>query len=122
MLVPDASTNWKIYSVDAGFTSHIPVFWPEYGIQLWKLLEDKKYAEAQELVTSVRVPYYQLITEAAEFTAGDGVIERIACRLMGLEVGPSRKPILPCPSDMAARVKQLMIDFGALDTNGLPIN
>ena len=105
-----------------GFTSHIPVFWPEYGVRLWDLLEAKQYVEAQELVNRVRVPYYQLITEGSEYTAGDGVIERVACRLMGLDVGPSRKPILPCPPALAQRVKELLIECGALDCDGKPTN
>jgi len=79
-----------------GFTSHIPVFWPEYGVKLWDLLRQKKYVEALELTNQVRVPYYRLITEAWEYSSGDGIVERVACKAMGLNVGPSRKPIQPC--------------------------
>jgi hypothetical protein len=41
---------------------------------------------------------------------------------MGLDVGPSRKPILPCPPSIAERVKKWMIEVGALDAQGLPTN
>ncbi len=96
-----------------GFTSHIPVWWPEYGVRLWGLLTAKKYEEAQSLVSAVRVPYYQLITEAFDYTSGDGVIERVACECVGLDVGPSPKPILPCPPSLARRVRQFVKACGA---------
>ena len=101
-----------------GFTSHIPVFWPEYGVKLWDLLKEKKYVEALELTNKVRVPYYKLITEGWEFSSGDGIIERVACRLIGLDVGPSRKPIQPCPADIAENIKQHMINIGVLTKDG----
>ena len=105
-----------------GFTSHIPVFWPEYGIKLWNLLEEKKYMEAQELVNKVRLPFYKLYVEGSEHSSGDGIIDRVACKLMGLNVGPSRKPILPCPPELAEKMKQTMIKFGALKPDGSPSN
>ena len=105
-----------------GFTSHVSVFWPEYAVKLWNLLKNELYAEAQALVRKVRMPFYQLITEAWEHTSGDGIVDRVVCRLMGLDVGPSRKPILPCPPEIAKRVKAAMIEFGALDARGKPTN
>jgi 4-hydroxy-tetrahydrodipicolinate synthase len=105
-----------------GFTSHISVFWPEYAVKLWNLLKDKQYVEAQALVRQVRMPFYQICTEAWEFSSGDGIVDRVACRLMGLDVGPSRKPILPCPPEFAVRVRKLLIDVGALDREGQPAN
>lgn len=105
-----------------GFTSHIPVFWPEYGVKLWDLLKQKQYVQAMDLANRVRVPYYRLILEGAEFSAGDGIIERVACRLMNLEVGPSRKPIQPCPPEIADRIKAHLIEIGALDAAGQPTN
>jgi 4-hydroxy-tetrahydrodipicolinate synthase len=102
-----------------GFTSHISVFWPEYAVRLWELLKAQQYVEAQTLVRQVRMPFYQLATEAWEFTSGDGIVDRIACRLMGLDVGPSRKPIRPCPPEIATRVRKLLIDVGALDREGM---
>ena len=105
-----------------GFTSHVAVFWPEYAVKLWNLLKNQLYIEAQNLVRKVRIPFYQLITESLEHSTGDGIVDRIACRLMGLDVGPSRKPILPCPPDIAKRMKSLMIEVGALDAQGKPTN
>jgi 4-hydroxy-tetrahydrodipicolinate synthase len=105
-----------------GFTSHMSVIWPEYAVKLWDLLKTQKYVDAQALVRKVRMPFYQLITEAWEHTSGDGIVDRVACRLMGLDVGPSRKPIQPCPLAIAERVKQWMIAIGALDAQGLPTN
>jgi 4-hydroxy-tetrahydrodipicolinate synthase len=105
-----------------GFTSHIPVFWPEYGVKLWNLIREKKYVEALALTNRVRVPYYRLITEAWDFSSGDGIIERVACQLMGREVGPSRKPIQPCPPKIAERVRKHLIQAGALDNEGKPSN
>jgi dihydrodipicolinate synthase/N-acetylneuraminate lyase len=100
-----------------GFTSHIPVFWPEYGVKLWNLIQEKNYVEALELTNRVRVPYYRLITEAWEFSSGDGIVERVACRLVGLDVGPSRKPIQPCPLKIAGKVEELLQRIGALTCN-----
>lgn len=105
-----------------GFTSHISVFWPEYAVKLWNLLKDRQYVEAQALVRKVRMPFYQLASEAWEHTSGDGIVDRIACRMMGLDVGPSRKPIRPCPPAIAERVKTYMHDVGAVDSSGRPTN
>ena len=105
-----------------GFTSHIPVFWPEYGVKLWDLLRKRSFVEALELTNRVRVPYYRLITEAWEFSSVDGIVERVACRLMCLPVGPSRKPIQPCPPAIALRIKEHLVGIGALSPEGAPRN
>jgi hypothetical protein len=39
---------------------HIANHWPEYGVKLWNLLEEKDYEQAERQMVKVPMPYYQI--------------------------------------------------------------
>ncbi len=75
-----------------GINTHPSNYWPEWGVQLWSLLEGGKYREAQAELTRVVSPYYDLATEIARFTGGEGHLDKLCLELIGLDSSRCRPP------------------------------
>jgi 4-hydroxy-tetrahydrodipicolinate synthase len=72
---------------------HPSNYWPEWGARLWELLETGKYREAQEEISQVLAPYYDLAYEIMKFTGGEGHLDKLCLELVGLDSSRSRPPI-----------------------------
>ncbi len=75
-----------------GINTHPSNYWPEWGVRLWNLLEERKYVEAQEEITRGIPPYYDLVTEVAQFTGGEGHLDKLGLELIGLDSSRCRPP------------------------------
>ncbi|HMC66918.1 MAG TPA: dihydrodipicolinate synthase family protein, partial [Gemmataceae bacterium] len=75
-----------------GINTHPSNYWPEWGIRLWGLLEAGKYREAQDEITRVVSPYYDLAIEVEKFTGGEGHLDKLCLELVGLDSSRSRPP------------------------------
>ncbi len=75
-----------------GINVHPANYWPEFGIRLWGLLEAGKYREAQDEITRVVTPFYELSTEIARFTGGEGHLDKLCLELCGFDTSRCRPP------------------------------
>ena len=75
-----------------GINLHASNYWPQWGQQFWQMLESRKYAEAQQEMTRVVQPYYDLGVEVARFTGGEGHLDKLCLEYVGLEGGRCRPP------------------------------
>ncbi len=90
-----------------GINTHPSNYWPAWGVRLWELLEEKKYVDAQQEITRVVAPYYDLAVEIAKFTGGEGHLDKLCLELVGLDSSRCRPPtrdIRPAFRDKARRM------------------
>jgi dihydrodipicolinate synthase/N-acetylneuraminate lyase len=71
---------------------HIANFYPEWAVQLWRLLEDHRYEEAQREIVRVAMPFMTLWLEMEQYTSGDGYLDKLCMELVGLGSSRSRPP------------------------------
>lgn len=74
------------------FVSHVPNYYPQFCWEVWDLVEDGQYAEAQEVYDAFMVPYAGLVGQIAQETAAEGVFVRPFMEAVGLNGGRSRLP------------------------------
>lgn len=75
-----------------GINLHISNYWPEWGQKFWNMLEAGRHAEAQQEMTRVVQPFYDLSMDIATFTGGEGHIDKLCLEYVGLEGGRCRPP------------------------------
>lgn len=75
-----------------GINLHVSNDWPQWGQELWKTLECRQYAEAQQEITRVVQPFYDLGEEVARFTGGEGHLDKLYLEYVGLAGGRCRPP------------------------------
>ncbi len=90
-----------------GINLHASNYWPEWGQQLWEMLEAERYAEAHREIARVVQPFYDLGTEVAKFTGGEGHLDKICLEYVGLEGGRCRPPTRDIRPIFAEKVRQM---------------
>lgn len=95
-----------------GFEAHPMCFWPAWGVRLWGLLQDGKYAEVQEETVRVAVPFYILWTEMERHTAGDGYLNKLCMELVGQRGGPPRPPTRDLREQFREKARQMLLKAG----------
>jgi 4-hydroxy-tetrahydrodipicolinate synthase len=84
---------WGYMHGAVGFLSHVGTFWPEHELLIWKLLQEKKYQEANSELLKLNYPFYDLIYEVAKSTGiVDTNLTKAAVEMVGLPAGPVRPP------------------------------
>jgi 4-hydroxy-tetrahydrodipicolinate synthase len=84
---------WGYIHGAVGFLSHVGTFWPEHELLIWKLLQEKKYKEANSELLKLNYPFYDLIYEVAKSTGiVDTNLTKAAVEMVGLPAGPVRPP------------------------------
>ena len=93
------------------FVTYIGIFWPEYDLELWRLLETKDYARASEMLLSLAVPLYEL---AATKVRGEhsNVMSELR-RLAGFPGWTPRRPTRLLPPDASKELEELLARAGA---------
>lgn len=76
-----------------GINLHVSNYWPQWGQHFWQMLESQSYAEAQQEMTRVIQPYYDLSEEIARYTGGEGHVDKICLEYVGLPGGRCRPPV-----------------------------
>ena len=95
-----------------GANLHPVNFWPEWGVNLWKLLDDGAWSEAQAEVNRVLLPYYDIVYDISDVTGGEGHIDKLALELIGLPGGRNRPPTRPVPPHFKDRLRQFFLEIG----------
>lgn len=93
--------------------AHPCVYWPQWGIRLLDLLDAGKYAEAQETILNVAVPFYKLWTDIeVEYTSGDGYLDKLCLELVGLPSSRNRPPTRDVREHYRERTRRMLIGAG----------
>jgi dihydrodipicolinate synthase/N-acetylneuraminate lyase len=72
---------------------HLCNYWPEWGVRLVEDLNAGKYAEVQKALVRQAMPFYQLWLEIeANYTSGDGYLDKLCMELVGLPSSRCRPP------------------------------
>ncbi|HUZ47569.1 MAG TPA: dihydrodipicolinate synthase family protein [Terriglobia bacterium] len=93
------------------FVTYIGIVWPEYDLELWRLLESKDYAKASSMLLSLAVPLYEL---AATKVRGEhsNVMAELR-RLAGFPAWTPRRPTRPVPPEASKELEKLFAQAGA---------
>ena len=97
----------------SGVNLHPALFWPEWGVRLWGLLENRQWEKAQHEINRVLLPYYEIIQEIAAVTGGEGHIDKLGLELIGLPGGRNRPPTRPLPPFFKERMREYLLGIGA---------
>jgi len=102
--------------------AHPCVYWPQWGIRLLGLLEARRYADAQETILKVTVPFYKLWTGIeTEYTSGDGYVDKLCLELVGLPSSRNRPPTRDVRERYRDSTRQMLIDAGVPGVSGVPV-
>ncbi len=97
-----------------GFITHLSGFWPEYPIDVWRLLEQTDYVAAGEKLSSFKWKWNQWRSKVTEVTGGEGPFIKAAMEAVGLRTGPPRPPSVRPPKHLLDELTVL------LDSAGVP--
>ena len=91
---------------------HICNHWPEWGVRVCAMLEQKRYEEVQREIMTVVAPYYWLWKEMQQFTSGDGYLDKLCMELVGLDSSRCRPPTRDVRQRFREQARQMLIDCG----------
>jgi len=90
-----------------GVNVHPGLFFPEYALKLWELLENRRWEEAQAEVNRLYLPYYRLLVEeVGPYTSGEALVDKLGMAWRGLPGGPNRPPTRPLTPTLRERTLQ----------------
>ena len=88
---------------------HICNHWPQFGVRLWRLLEDQNYVETQQEMIRVILPFMQLWNEMEQFTSGDGYLDKLCMELVGLGSSRCRPPTRDVRDKFREKARQMLL-------------
>jgi dihydrodipicolinate synthase/N-acetylneuraminate lyase len=91
---------------------HICNHWPEWGVRVCAVLEQKRYEEVQREIMTVVAPYYWLWKEMQQFTSGDGYLDKLCMELVGLDSSRCRPPTRDVRRRFREQARRMLIDCG----------
>jgi dihydrodipicolinate synthase/N-acetylneuraminate lyase len=75
------------------FEVHLSNYWPEWGINLVRSLNEGRYAEVQRSLVTEAMPFYHLWLDIEKnYTSGDGYLDKLCMELIGLDSSRCRPP------------------------------
>ena len=95
-----------------GIEVHICNYWPQWGVRLWKLLENHEYVDVQKELVRVAMPFYTLWKEMMQYTGGDGYLDKLCMELVGLPSSRCRPPTRDVRDKFRERARQMLIESG----------
>ena len=91
---------------------HICNHWPQYGVRLYRLLQEKRYEEVQLEMVRVILPFMSLWKEMEKYTSGDGYLDKLCMELVGLPSSRCRPPTRDVRDRFRDAARQMLIDCG----------
>ncbi len=95
-----------------GFITHLSGFWPEYPLEIWRLLEKRDYQGARDRLADFKWPWVEWRAKVAAETGGEGPFIKAAMEAVGLRVGPPRPPSVRPPEHLLAELRTLLEEAG----------
>ena len=92
---------------------HICNYWPEFSINMLEDLRAGRYEEVQGNMIKSVMPFYHLWTEIeAEYTSGDGYLDKLCMELVGLPSSRCRPPTRDIRKLYRDKARQMMLASG----------
>jgi dihydrodipicolinate synthase/N-acetylneuraminate lyase len=102
-----------------GIEVHVCNYWPQWGVRMWRLLENCEYIEAQRELVTVAMPFMALWQEMERYTSGDGYLDKLCMELVGLSSSRCRPPTRDVRQLYRERARQMLVQSGV--PNVLPV-
>ena len=92
---------------------HTCNYWPEWGVRLVDLLDSGNYQAVQRDMIANVLPFYRLWREIeAEYTSGDGYLDKLCMELVGLPSSRCRPPTRDVRGHYRERARAMLIESG----------
>jgi dihydrodipicolinate synthase/N-acetylneuraminate lyase len=91
---------------------HVCNHWPQFGLELWRLLESGAYEQAQREMVRVAMPWAMLWADMERYTGGDGYLDKLCMEAVGLGSSRCRPPTRDVRPHFRGRVRQMLADCG----------
>ena len=91
---------------------HTANYWPQFGVQMWAMLEGGQYAEAQREMVRVVMPFMTLWAELEGYTSGDGFMDKLCIELVGLPSSRCRPPTRDVRPLYRAKAREMLLGSG----------
>jgi dihydrodipicolinate synthase/N-acetylneuraminate lyase len=91
---------------------HVCNHWPQFGLELWRLLESGAYQQAQKEMVRVAMPWAMLWAEMERYTGGDGYLDKLCMEAVGLGSSRCRPPTRDVRPVFRDKVRQMLADCG----------
>ena len=88
---------------------HVCNYWPQFGVRLWRLLEERQYVESQQEMFRVVLPFMQLWAEMEQYTSGDGYLDKLCMELVGLDSSRCRPPTRDVRDKFREKARQMLL-------------
>jgi len=88
---------------------HVANHWPEFGVKLWRLLEEKRYTEAEQGMVDVLMPYWQIWHEIEQEYIGDGYVDKLCMELVGLDSSRNRPPTRDIRGPYREKMREMLL-------------
>jgi dihydrodipicolinate synthase/N-acetylneuraminate lyase len=96
-----------------GFEAHMYNYWPQWGVELMTLLNEKKYEQVQEALVRVALPFYSLWQQIEqEYTSGDGYLDKLCMELVGLNSSRCRPPTRDIREKYREQTRRMLLAAG----------
>jgi len=94
------------------FEIHQANYWPQWSVGLWHRLERHEYAEVQNEMVRVAMPFMELITEMLRYTGGEGYLEKLCMELLGRDSSRNRPPTRDVRHVFREQTRQMLLQTG----------
>lgn len=101
-----------------GIEVHVCNFWPQWGVRMWGLLEERKYVEAQQELMRVAMPFMALWQEMERYTSGDGYLDKLCMELVSLGSSRCRPPTRDVREKFRDQARQMLVQCGVPGVKG----
>ena len=91
---------------------HVCNYWPQWGLQLWNLLEAHQYESAQHELVRVGMPFMALWQQMELYTGGDGYLDKLCMELVGLPSSRCRPPTRDVRDKFRGQALAMLQDAG----------
>jgi 4-hydroxy-tetrahydrodipicolinate synthase len=92
---------------------HTCNYWPEWGVQLVDNLRHGKYEAVQRALITNVLPFYRLWREIeADFTSGDGYLDKLCMELVGMPSSRCRPPTRDIRDRYREKARAMLIAAG----------
>ena len=95
-----------------GYIAMTTEIYPPHDLQIWQLLEAKRYDEAQALFEPVNVALRDFYNKTSVRSGGQARVKKGMAKLMGHPMGDSRPPSEPLNDEEMAELRQILRGFG----------
>ena len=99
---------WSHMMGCVGFITHISNFWPEYPLEIWKLLEQQDYRQVIGKLAEFKWDWRKWAGKVCQESEGEGPFIKAAMEEVGLRAGPPRPPARPVSAALREELRQLL--------------